>query len=303
MVFTGSEPSAVIPLVNTGKAWVSLPHFSYGGMLFKKPEQNIDESAIILSIIEEIKSNSPEAGFYNYTLDDIRMTTEKHFIRTINNDKDNNFIKTEKTTSLLTLVSDERDLLKNISSNLRRKINKALKTDIIIKSGGTELLDDFYKVYVQNIYKLKSLCYSKQFLRDLLLSYNFGNIKLFVAYKDNTPIASALLASYNRFYENIFFATNEEYRSLYVSDLLHWEMISFSLTANKGKKGIYSFGRSTKGSGVHKYKSHWSVTDYPIYTFTNLSDIRKHSWLTNIWGLLPEFISTALSPHLIKHIY
>ena len=274
-------------------------------MIFKNSEQKVNESAITLRIIEEIKNNSPEAGFYKYELNKTvtQTNTEKFFVRTINNNADKNFIKSEKTSSLLNLPSNEKEMFKTLKPNLRRKINKALKTGIIIKTGGTELLDDFYKVYVKNIQKLKSLCYSKQFISDLLSTYEFGSIKLFLAYKNNTPIASALMASYNGFYENIFFATEDSIRQYYVSDLLHHEMINFSINASKLTTGIYSFGRSTQGSGVHKYKSHWPVIDYPIYTFSNISDIRKHSWLTNLWALLPNFISTPLGSHLIKHIY
>jgi len=304
-----------LPLVDTGKAWVSLPHFSYGGMLFNDEAQKQNESAITLRIIEEIKNKSYEAGFYKYESDikKVQTTAEKYFIRTINNNTDNNYIKSEKVSSLLNLPSGEKELSVNINPNLRRKINKASKADIIIKNGGTELLDDFYKVYTRNIYKLKSLNYSKKFFNDLLGTYKFGEVKIFVAYKNDTAIGTGMLANYNGFYENMFFATLSNSRKEYISDLLHWEMICYSIkknnsldiadTNNSERTAFYSFGRSTHSSGVHKYKSHWPVTDHQLYTYSNLQDIRKKKWLSGIWGKLPFFISSPLGPHLINHIY
>ena len=317
MLTSKDEVCAIFPIVNTGKAWVSLPHFSYGGILYQEKCMETTESDITNTIITQITSSKLTPGFYNYNFP---LSTESgggfplrrgsgggSFIRTLTKTPNSNYTKTEKVTSLLILPSNKSDLLTILSQNIKRKINKAKKSQIIIKSGGLELLNDFYIVYSRNIYKLNSLNYGKDFIKDLFSTYEFGNIVIFVAYINNKPIGSSLLASYNGFYENMFFATSKESRKYYVSDLLHWEMISYSIKnnslSNNKTNGVYSFGRSTINSGIHKYKSHWPITDHPIYHYSNIPDIKSQGWLQSVWSKIPYFISSPLGAKLIKHIY
>ncbi len=310
MLTSKDEVCAILPLVNTGKAWVSLPHFSYGGLIIDEKCKNTSLSIIIDHIIEQVESLNLQSGFYKLNTDDNFGNNEKlshkYFVRTLTKPSAN-YTNTEKVTSLLELPSNESDLRAMLSHNLKRKINKAKKIDIIIKSGGLELLNDFYTVYSRNIHKLNSLNYGKGFIKDLFSTYEYGVVRIFVAYLNNLPIGSSLIASYNGFYENMFFATTPNSRKYYISDLLHWEMIKFSIENNNLSNNkinrVYSFGRSTINSGVHKYKSHWPITDHPIYHYSNMPDIKRQSWLQSVWGRIPYFISSPLGAKLIKHIY
>lgn len=308
LVFKADEVCAVLPIVNTGKAWVSLPHFSYGGMLLKHGEKpfNIEE------IIESISDNEP--GYYRIDTEELisgnNNTSKKIFIRSLEESAPVNAVKSEKVTSVIKLPDSTEEMMEMLSSNLRRKIKKASASDIKVKIGGKELINDFYKVYSRNIYQLKSLNYGIHFFNDLIDSWEHGNVSLFIAYADNKPIGSALLLSYMGYYENAFFATNSEARKYYVSDFLHWEMINNCIKSQTihhslftTHSSIYSFGRSTVNSGVYKYKNHWPVINYPLYNYLNFPDFRKNRWLLNIWGKLPLFITRPIGVRLIKHIY
>lgn len=311
------EVCGVLPIVNTGKAWVSLPHFSYGGMVIKKECKLNSDSELIDFLINEVITTKLQPGYYSYNLDKFtaqkKISENKIFIRSFDNVKGGMFSKSEKVTSLLELPDSLDELSGKLSSNLNRKIRKAVNSGILIKRGGEELLDDFYKVYSRSIFELNSLNYSKNFFRDLFTCYQFGEIVCFVAYKDDKAVGSGLLASYGGFYENMFFAVDKGSRKYYVSDLLHWEMLEYSINQNKNhnetdipgpnNNAVYSFGRSTRSSGVHNYKSHWPIKDYPLYNYTNMPNIRKHSWLSQIWGTLPYFISKPLGGYLVKHFY
>ncbi len=317
LIYEADELSAVLPLVNTGKAWVSLPHFSYGGILQTDKFHSNSGSGIINKLISEVISSGLLPGYYKFILDEKQVETARHtkniFIRSLNNSSDKEFVMSEKLTSLLMLPENKDELAESLSPNLNRKIRKAVKSGIVIKRGGEELLDDFYKVYSRNIFELNSLNYSKKFFRELFATYNFGDIAFFIAYKNDLPVGSGLLASYNGFYENLFFAVKSEFRKYYISDLLHWEMIRSSITSNNTHKkdtdlsnvnnAVYSFGRSTRSSGVHKYKRHWPVKDYPLYYYSNMPDIRKQSWLSKIWGILPYRVSQPFGAYFVKHFY
>lgn len=317
ILYIQTEPLAVVPLVNTGKAWVSLPHFSYGGILSEKGTEIFNHTRIIDHIISEISSHNLTSGFYNLNIENysssLNKKSEKVFVRSVNSNEQNGFIKTEKVTSILQLPKDEATLSHMISSNLLRKINKAKKSGINIKTGGVELLDDFHKVYSRNIFKLSSLSYSKSFFKNLIESYKYGAIKLTVAHKDDKIVGCGMLASYNGFYENLFFAASNESRKYYVSDFLHWHMINYCIDNNNSRlknelpslnrNAYYSFGRSTHSSGVHMYKSHWPIMDYTLFNYSNISNIRNNNWIAGLWGLLPYGVSKPLGAYLIKHIY
>ena len=305
-----NKPCGILPLVNTGKVWASLPHFSYGGLLLKENYNKEITSDIIVKLIQKISTNKLNPGFYNCNINNKLSNNNnsiKTFIRTLESNNDNEYKVTNKVTSIIKLPRNNDALTKMLNSNLKRKISKAKRSEIVIRSGGLELLDDFYRIYSRNIFKLGSLNYGKKFIIDLFSTYEYGIIKIFVAYLNNLPIGSSLLAGYGGFYENMFFATAPESRKLYVSDLLHHEMINYSIENNNPSKnktnGVYSFGRSTQGSGVHKYKGHWPIVDYPIFTYSNISDIKNQNWMLNVWGKLPYTISSPLGAKLIKHIY
>jgi len=310
LIYQNGEIRALLPIINTGKKYVSLPHFSYGGFLVSNHKPELDSNKIIHSIINTLQRKNPESGFFKCKLEDIQFdkkTKHKVFIRSLNNYSNVEFIKSDKITSLLSLPKSTVLFSKAINSNLRRKIKKSLKTGVIVKSGGEELLNDFYNVYSRNIYKLKSLNYPKNFFLDLFSSYQNGDIVLFVAYLNDVCVGGGLMASYKGFFENLFFATNIDARKYYVSDLLHWNMINSAIEINSKEKsnkhGVYSFGRSSIQSGVHKFKKHWPVTDYPLYNYPNMLKYNNYNLLPKLWGFLPYCISKPLGTKLIEHIY
>jgi hypothetical protein len=306
LLYKEDEICGVFPIVNTDKAWVSLPHFSYGGILINCKLDNFNYDTFINNIATKLKDQS--SGFYKFNLNDISLFIEtssvRSFIRSFTND--GNVVRSEKVTSLFKLPDTIDDLLLLINSNLKRKVNKSTKSNLLVHMGKHELLDDFYEVYSKNIKHLNSLTYKKKFFFDLISSWNIGSCNLFVVYLNEKPIGSSFLVSYMGFYENIYFATLVEKRKNYISDLLHWKMITSCMETNKEKhhiNSLYSFGRSTNNSGVFKYKNHWPVDNYPLYSYTNFSDIRKKDWLYSIWGSLPSFITLPIGSRLIRHIY
>jgi len=306
-IYCEEELHSILPLINTGNAWVSLPHFTYGGFLVLQTKSSINYTSLLESIINNLKGKS--FGFYTINIDNLEynLTPQKVFVRSLS--REIKGIQSEKTTSLLFLKNNVEENWKSINPNLRRKINKAISSNLSIKKGGKELIDDFYNVYVKNISKLNSLNYSKKFFKSLLKEWKNGHCYLMVVYRNKVPIGAAMMVSYLGFYENIYFATNIDTRKLYVSDYLHWNLICSCIeqykvdNLDKEAPLVYSFGRSTLNSGVFKYKNHWPVKNIPLYLHSNYSDLREQNWLYRVWGLVPERLRAIVGPILIRHIY
>ncbi len=308
------EILGVFPLVYTGRAWVSLPHFSYGGCLFNKNDINLKDT-IVIDIISEINSLNIPAGFYTYDMlslpgDSNGKISDKVYIRGLTGNAFEGSLESEKVSCIMQLPDTNKELLKMLSANLRRKIRKAAKSGISVSHGGIELLNEFYKIYTRNIQSLGSINYGKRFFKEMISLFDNGCMKLFIAYSGVKPVGAGILAGYSGFYENLFFATDKNYRKFYVADMLHWEMAKYSiidipekLPVEKRRNCVYSFGRSTDGSTVHTYKKHWPVVDVPLYykqfNFSmNKSDLRR-----KVWKLIPYWISGSLGPLIMKHLY
>jgi hypothetical protein len=292
----------LFPIIKAGKQFISMPHFSNGGILYLS-KIILEEEKIIQQIVAGIETEKLEQGFYsaeisglkneNLPTGKIETRGEQPFFGNTISGKTRHFLFLEKT---------KEGQLAGFSSNLRRKISKAEKNGIEIKNGKEELLNDFVKVYQKNMHKLGSPAFGKSFFR-ALLQIPGGNASIFVAYYFNKPIGAAFCLSYLGFFENIWFSTISKYNNLYPAYLLHWKMIECSIGQ---KMKIYSFGRSTTNSGVHDFKKQWQVYEKPLYfskTFPGKFDLKNHKWLTKIWKVLPPLVVNKLGPFVAKRVY
>jgi serine/alanine adding enzyme len=299
----------VLPVVNTGNAWVSLPHYSYGGLLIKNTEDFQLKGDLLDRLIQKLEIEQTKGGFYYYDVErDIELSINKQiffFFRSLNFYGSDKFNSSIKVTSIYKIPPTYNELNSSLSSNLRRKIKRAEGHGLTVKYGKEELINDFYEVYSNNIHELNSLNYKKSFFEDILISSNYSNPIFFVAYFNGIAVGSSLLISYMGFHENAFFATLKKYRRMYISDFLHWKMISYSISKGTSdlSNAVYSFGRSSKNSSVHNYKRHWPVTDLQIYCYDNLNKRGYTNFLLPIWKLLPSLVKRKLGGKLITHYY
>lgn len=299
ILYKEEKPIAVLPLVYTGRAYVSLPHFSYGGWLVK---EEVKES-LLNAITIFLDRRKPVPGFYRaedslisigepsklplFVRGLMRLGTEMH---------------PAKVTSLMQIPQKEEVLGALLSSNLRRKIRKAKQKNFIVRNGGEELLADFYPVYAQRMHQLGSPAYGCSFFRKLIQQTPKEDTRIFVIYDGTRPIGGALLLSYRGFYESAWFATDRKYMQFYISDYLHEKIIRYTI-AQGGM--VYSMGRSTEQGSVYKYKNHWPMQHHPLYWYntTNFPSVRNQLWLSKIWKNSPRFIVDKLGPVFIMHIY
>ncbi len=248
--------------------WVSLPHFSYGA------------TEIDLSHLKSIRK---------WQIRSLIQLSE--------------YIYTDKVLSVLPLEEDAEVQFAGFTSNLRRKIRKSIKSGIKIQKGRVELLDDFYKVYFRNTHRLGSPVLAKSFFQNIVTHYTGGEAEIFCAYFNRKVVGAGILLTHRDFAENTWFATLRSMDKYYISSLLHWEMIHYSI---RQKCRFYSFGRSTCNSGVHRFKQQWHTQDIPLYWNYSHSpklNIRKVQMLKTLWKLLPLPIARFIGPFFAKRIY
>ncbi len=263
------------PACRKGKRMVMLPHFSYG------PGANADEAA---EIMKELKAQ----GYFC----EWRLTA-----------KASEYCYTDKTTSFLPLETGSDKQFRHLKSNVKRKIRKSAANGIITRSGNTELLDDFYSVYSRNMHRLGSPALPRRWFANLLKQYSGGEAGIWCSYLNDKAIGAAFLLEYRGFYEACWFSTLGKYNKLYTSYGLYWQMIHH---ATEQKAVIFSFGRSTAGSGVHTYKQQWGGQDLQLYwnySHPQAKNIRNFTFLTKLWKLLPYPLARIIGPFISGRFY
>jgi len=204
-----------------------------------------------------------------------------------------------KVVSLLPLQDGFESTLSRLSTDVRRKIRKSAKNGIVVRCGGAELMDSFYPVYRKTIHRHGSFGLTKRCMAGLL---GDGGNRLFVAFKGDLAVGSALLMMEERFAENNAFATDIRFNRLYTSYALHHAMMEYASGAGCV---CYSFGRSTPGSAVHRYKQQWGTTDRVLWTCsdTPVKPGSQHRLVRKVVRLLPQWISQSLDGIVAQGFY
>lgn len=295
----------LLPIVQVGRKFISIPHFSGGGFCWKKGfEPDLSESSFLSKLINKITADKLAAGFYSINIGDVETGSEKPSLP-IEVRHTNPFFgetKTEKVIYLKPLMDTEEEQFQLFDSNLRRKIRKAEKNGIAVKFGGIELVDDFALVYNRNMHQIGSPTLGKKFFRSLIETPDI-NAGILVAYLDDKPIGVSFNMWYDGYCENTWFSTIQDYNNLYTSYFLHWEMIRKAIGMGIG---TYSFGRSSKGSGTQRYKLQWGVEEKELFfsnTIPSGFSLKNQKWISGIWKRLPGFVVDNLGPVIAKRIY
>ena len=308
-------------------SWFSLPHFNHGGLWvdqlwWQKQSTNSDSEKIdkahqifyrlLIQAIRKISltDHSYQCFEVELSMDDLsEITSNPHLESKIkfgcrSKFKLLDYQQEGKVIPYLLLQPSVEKQLDDFTVGVRRKIRKSHRNGIEVKTGGSELLDDFMKVYDHNIRALNSFGLPKKFFHSLLRSYANGLAKVMVAYHDQKAVGAAILLTFLDYAENPWFATVNDYNHLYVSYALHHQMISESI---KVGCRIYSFGRSSLDSSVHQYKKQWNTFDEPLFV-NSTHDLFKTSSssfvnLKHLMKVIPDSLARRMDMHVSRHIF
>ncbi|MGC8866325.1 MAG: peptidoglycan bridge formation glycyltransferase FemA/FemB family protein [Bacteroidales bacterium] len=278
--------------VDTGKSMVSLPHFSYGqvSLASASTRVNKDEVMDFQAMMEQqarITGKSIEIRLPGATAQE-----QNHF------NKVSSWLYLDES---LTLSRGEQ------TGNLGRKIRRAQKHGLKVEKGGMELLSRFYDVYELRLHELGSAALPLFFFKEIILAYPDKTLKadarVYLVRKDDQIMGGAITLFYNNFAENAWFATLRKYQPLYASYLLHAAMIE---DARHYGCQIYSFGRSTSGSGVHQFKQQWGARDVPLLWLhfpVRGKSLRDFPFLLDLWKRVPLWMARPINRYISQWIY
>jgi serine/alanine adding enzyme len=283
---SGSGITGVLPLVNVrslafGRFLVSMPYLNAGGPLG-------DEESV-----RALQQAALELGKTRRSrLIEFRCREELPI------DHAPELAKIECT---LPLPAQPDALWSALGGKLRSQIRRPQKEGIEVRFGSDQL-DPFFTVFARNMRDLGSPTHPRAFFR--AASEELGERVWFgCAYLKGVPVAAGCGLQWRNEIEMTWASSIREYNALAPNMLLYW---SFLERAVQQGLGIFNFGRSTPGSGPHRFKMQWGATEQPLYWYrwAQRNDVGPQkedaamSLATRIWRHVPIPVANALGSRL-----
>ncbi len=198
-------------------------------------------------------------------------------------------------------------LMKSFKSKLRSQIRKAEKNGITFRWGGLESIDDFYRVFSENMRELGSPVHSKQWFTSILTSYG-ERAGLGLVSVNGKTVGCGLLLKMGDKVSVPWASTLRKYNHLAPSMLLYWNLLKYS--CDNGYRN-FDFGRSTMNGGTYRFKYQWGARParldwYSIYIKGTedkaLGKSFRRQIFEKIWPKFPLALTNYLGPQIRKHI-
>ncbi len=287
--------AGVLPLTDFksllfGHIAVSLPFVNYGGPLYSE--------AAAISPLSEFLIRYRREGRYKSI--EIRCETLLHTTLPC---------KQHKVTFFLDLPGDPDTLMKSFKAKVRSQIRRPGKDGMQGKTGGAELLNDFYHVYTSNMRDLGTPPLPRRFFEGILAYFPDEAFIVVVYAANQLPVAASFLIQYGNQMEIPWASSLREYNRSSPNMLLYWESLQLSIARGCQR---FDFGRCTPGSGTYRFKKQWGAEEHPLFWYYVLPaaeplpqmnpENAKFDMFIKIWQKMPLAFTNSFGPMVIKHI-
>ena len=214
--------------------------------------------------------------------------------------------KTNKVALTRAIGPDSEEMLRNLPHKVRSDVRKAMQSGFTAELLGEEALDDFYRIFAINMRELGTPVYSKRFFQEILKAFPSVTHICLVRLGGKT-VAASFLMGYREVIEAGWSASLYEYLRLKPNMFLYWS--TFCLAGRKGYR-VFDFGRSSVGSGTHRFKLQWGSQEVPLYWAYWLPEGTASPELNpqnpryrvaiKVWSRLPVGVTKILGPRVAR---
>jgi FemAB-related protein (PEP-CTERM system-associated) len=214
--------------------------------------------------------------------------------------------KTSKLVVVKAVNADSERMFQELDKKVRADVRKSQKSGFTAEFAGEEFFEDFYRVFAVNMRDLGTPVYSPRFFREIFRAFPRGTWICRVRLGECT-VAASVLTGYRDSIEVAWSSSLRGYLSLKPNMFLYWNLLCFA-----GQQGyrFFDFGRSTAGSGTHKFKMQWGAQELPLYWNYWLHGDRELPQINPenpkyrmfIWGWqkLPVFFTRLIGPRIVR---
>ncbi len=288
-VIQGVLPLFLINSRMFGRFLVSVPFFSYGGVLARYDEARdallgaaVEFAGLVGARRVELRQGNASDYGWNPTSAKVRMDVE--------------------------LPATEDALWKRLSSRLRNKIRNAEKHGFHAQWGGIEEVKNFYPVFASNMRNLGTPVYPRSWFENLCRQEP-DTIRIVTLWDGRKPVAGAFLSSFRDTMEAPWIASLPDGRKRYSSVLLYWTFLRWAIGQGSRR---FDLGRCTPGGGTYEFKRLWGCQETPLHWYqwtapgTAVSELHKENpkfqLAIRVWKHLPLFVANQLGPRLVRSL-
>lgn len=287
--------AGLLPLVEQssalfGRFLVSLPFVTYGGILADDSNAAAALAARACELARERRADHVELR-HTEALPALGFAERR-----------------DKVSMVLTLPQGEQALAAQLGSKLRSQVRRAERERLELLWGGEERLADFYRVFAPAMHELGTPVYSRRFFE---IAYDAlrDRCSILTVRMRGAVHAAAILVRHGRAIEVPWAAASPEGKRAAVNMRMYWELLRFALAAGAAE---FDFGRSSVGSGTHRFKAQWGARE---------RQLRWHYWLpagaaiprlnhsnpkyaraAAVWRRMPLWCANALGPRIVRHL-
>jgi len=284
----------VLPLVYMksklfGRFLVSQPFFNYGGLLCNNRE-------IGSALLKEAAYLRDQLGARHVEL------------RHIDSWSSDLPTKQHKVSMVLNLATDAETQWQAFNAKLRNQVRKAEKSGLTSLVGGSELIADFYTVFVRNMRDLGTPVYAEKFFAEVLKAFP-DFTRIIAVYLEGKPVAAGLIVWFRDTVEIPWASSIRDYNPLCPNNLLYWTALQHALTHDFKR---FDFGRSTPNEGTFNFKKQWGAVPVPLHwhyllpegaTLPELNTKNpKFEMAIRVWQKLPLALTRFLGPQIVRNI-
>jgi FemAB-related protein (PEP-CTERM system-associated) len=285
----GTRVCGVLPLVfiNSllfGRSLTSVPFLNYGGIAAESPDVGLALMAEAEAIARDRRCGHIELRHVR------RQCLDRPF-------------KQHKVTMRLGITSD---LWTRLDRKVRNQIRKAQKSELIARSGGAELLDEFYVVFARNMRDLGTPVQGRPFFEEVLRAFP-DRARVHLVCLHGSTIAAGITYRTGHVVELPWASSIRTYNHLCPNHLLYWSILEEALLTDAH---TVDFGRSTPHEATYKFKEQWGAEPVALHWEYYLAEGQplpnttpanpKFRLAIELWKRLPVPVATLLGPRIVR---
>lgn len=216
--------------------------------------------------------------------------------------------KTHKVAMVLPVEHNTEAMWARLPHKVRTDIRKSMKSELQPEFGGLEFLDVFYTIFAKNMRDLGTPVYERRLFFEILKAFPEDSYICVVRHQGR-PVAVSFLSEYRGTVEALWSSSLYEFAHLKPNMSLYWNILCFA-----GQKGFrfFDFGRSSVGSGTHRFKKQWGSQEVPLHWVYWVPDGNalpevnpenpRYQLAIRVWQKLPVAVTKLLGPPIVRRL-
>lgn len=292
----GYLPLSLVSTRVFGRFLVALPYVTHAGVV-------ATEAGVAAALRDAAIDLAERLDVDHLEIRDSQPTNDARF----------SVVRTDKVRMTRPLPTDEAALWRDLTAKVRNQVRKGDRNGLRLRFGGAELLRDFYAVHCENMRDLGSPVHPRR-LFAAMLDMPDRETEIAIVERDGRAAAAALLfhgvhGGGGRAATSVPAASCR--RAERATNANMWMYHRLMLRAQERGSTELDFGRSSAGSGAHRFKLQWGCRELPACWQYHVrrgdpgglrADDDRHARRIAAWKRLPVSLTRVLGPLIARGI-